>query len=518
MAASGSPVSDGVERRGVGPSAAVVVCATAVFLFLALVHAGAPSLWNDEVMSVSFARRSWYGLLHGAASDRVHPPFFYALLKVWIRIGGERTLWLRLLPISAATAAILAAARLCRELGLSRRASAIGLSLAATSGYLVYYAQELRPYALLLLTSVLSTLAFVRVLDAAASGRRAWIGLALANTLLVYSHYFGWLVVGTEGLWLVISRRDRERLPRFLASSLVPVLAFAPWAWLVSREIGKGSGLSGNLAGLTRPGPAALPRFYAGLLGPERAVAIAPQLLAGALLLAAILGLAVRARKSPPEHVSRTSLGLLAAFAFIPPAAALLVSLLVRPVFHPRYLVEAAVPFLLLGGAAAAEPARWRLAVTAAAAACCLWSAADQLAGTSRIAWGDLVTSMEASDSASASASGSRCSGVAASAPVYALGEGAPRPVGYYLEKAGSRRTVIPVRSVAEVGPGPGWLAFHSGSELEGVAYWSAASPASVRSALEAKGLRILCEEESGPARRRGVLLGFAPATGGSGS
>jgi len=503
-----SPVSDGGERGGAGPSRGVIAGATAIFLLLALVHAGAPSLWNDEVMSVSFARRSWYGLLHGAASDRVHPPLFYALLKIWIRIGGERTLWLRLLPISAAVAAIPAAARLCRELRLSRSASAIGLALAATSGYLVYYAQELRPYALLLLASTLSTLAFVGALGAGGDGRRAWIGLALANTLLVYSHYFGWLVVGTEGLWLLISRRDRGRLPRFLGASVVPVLAFAPWAWLVSREIGRGSGLSGNLAGLTRPGPSALPRFYAGLLGPERAVVAAPQLVAGAFLLAAMLLLAVRVRKSLPEHASRMSLGLLAAFAFVPPAAAFLVSLLVRPVFHPRYLVEAAVPFLLLAGAAAAEPPRWRLVVTATAVACCVWSAADQLAGTSRIAWGDLVTSMQAS--------ASRCSGDAASAPVYALGEAAPRPVGYYLERAGSRRTVIPVASVAEVGAGPGWLAFHAGSELEGVAYWSAASPASVRAALEAKGLRVLCEQETGTARRRGVLVAFAPAAGGS--
>jgi hypothetical protein len=174
-----------------------------------------------------------------------------------------------------------------------------------------------------------------------------------------------------------------------------------------------------------------------------------------------------------------------------------------RPVFHPRYLVEAAVPSLLLAGAGLSSlsfPGA-RVAV-AAALACAVWAAADQLARPTRIAWGDLVSSMQ----------GDSCAAADPAATVYALGDAAPRPVGYYLERRRSPQRVVPIASVDEIASGPGWIAFHSGSELEGIAYWSPTSPQAVRAALEKRGLRVLCEQSSGPSRRQGSLVAFAPA------
>jgi hypothetical protein len=502
MAASSSPQITGEDRLAAGPNPFALFAALAVFLLLALWRAAAPTLWNDEVMSVSFARRSWYGLLHGAASDRVHPPLFYSLLKAWIRLGGESPLWLRLLPIATGAAAIPAAAWLCRELRLSRAASAIGLLLVASSGYVVYYGQELRPYALLLLASTLSIAAFTRALSTPADAAGAWLGLALANTLLVYSHYYGWLVVGTQGLWILL--RERRRLARFLVSCAAPVLAFAPWALLVAREMRRGRGLAGNLAGLAVPGPGALPRFYAGLVGPYRAAPVAAQYAAAAVVLVVpAVWLAIRSLRRRPAAVRPPGAGILAAFALVPPAAAVLVSVLVRPVFHPRYLVEAAVPSLLLAGAGLADlpsPGA-RAAFAGAAGACVLWAAADQLARPTRIAWGDLVASRRSS-----------CAGADPAAPVYALGDAAPRPVGYYLEREGPARRVVPIASLDEIAPSTGWLAFHSGEDLEGIAYWSAERPETIRAALEKRGLRVVCEQSSGTERRRGTLFAFAPA------
>jgi len=495
------------DDRAAGPGLPAAAAATVVFLVLALWRAGAPTLWNDEVMSVSFARRSWYGLFHGAASDRVHPPLFYALLKIWIRIGGEGALWLRLLPVSIAAAAVCASGWLCRNIGLSRRASALGLFLCATSGYLVYYGQELRPYPLLLLASTLSTAFFAATaVGGAERPARSWVALALANTLLVYSHYFGWLVVGTQGLWLLLC--DRRRVGRFVLSCAVPVVAFAPWAWLVSRQLHRGGGLTGNLAGLSIPGPAALASFYAGLLGPYRSAPVAAQLAAGALALAGVAVFAVRrARGGSDADAPAPAPGFLSAFAFAPPAVAFLFSVLLRPVFHPRYLIEAAVPALLLAGAALASfpPGSARLVAAGAAVACCAWGAAGTLAEPTRIAWGDLVVAVR----------DPRCAAANPGATIYALGEGTPRPVAYYVERARISRPVLQVLSLDEIRPRAGWLAFHAGAELEGISYWSAATPESVRAALARNGLRVLCEQSSGPARRRGVLVAFAPAGGG---
>ena len=58
----------------------------------------ATCLWFDEIFSVHAARHPWGGLWSFAAADLIHPPLFYALLKLWAAAGGESLHWLRLFP------------------------------------------------------------------------------------------------------------------------------------------------------------------------------------------------------------------------------------------------------------------------------------------------------------------------------------------------------------------------------------------------------------------------------------
>ena len=502
MAASNASGPRAGEPAARGPGAAAVLGALAVFLVLALWRANAPTLWNDEVMSVAFARRSWYGLLRGAASDRVHPPLFYALLKIWIRIGGEGALWLRLLPICTAAAAIPLVGRLCRELGVSRRSSTIGLLIASTSGYLVYYAQELRPYALFLFSSTLSLLVFARAISEDGEKTRSWLWLIPANTLLVYSHYYGWLLLGAEGLWLLL--RARRRLGTFLPASLVPVAAFAPWAWLVRQGFERGRGLAGNLAGLREPGATSLLGFFGGLVGPYRPGMNSMRPAVGVALLLVSLALLIPAALGRTPRIDLRAAEFLALFALVPPLISFAVSVWIRPVFHPRYLIESAVPAILLTAIAvtALESRAARVALTATALVWCALGAVDGLTRPSRIAWGSLVSGMRRAE----------CAMPDGGAPVYTLGKAALRPVTYYVSRFGPPRKVIPIGATGEIPMAPGWLAFHSGSALTGDIFWSEASAGAIRSELSAHGLRIVCEAASGPPEKQGVLVGFAPA------
>jgi len=58
----------------------------------------ATCLWFDEIFSVHAARHPWGGPWSFAAADLIHPPLFYALLKLWAAAGGESLHWLRLFP------------------------------------------------------------------------------------------------------------------------------------------------------------------------------------------------------------------------------------------------------------------------------------------------------------------------------------------------------------------------------------------------------------------------------------
>src|SRR2546430_2026610 len=101
-------------------------------------------LWFDEIFSVHAARHSWRELFSFVAADVVHPPLFYALLKIWIAAGGESLVWLRLFPFLISVAAIVPLMLLCRALQLNAAETNLALLLLAVNGYLIKYAQDWR--------------------------------------------------------------------------------------------------------------------------------------------------------------------------------------------------------------------------------------------------------------------------------------------------------------------------------------------------------------------------------------
>src|SRR6185312_14995709 len=121
---------------------------------------------------VHAAHHGWAELLRFAAADIIHPPLFYMLLKIWIALGGESLLWLRLLPALFSIAAILPFLLLCRELNLKQAERDLALLLLAVNGYLIKYAQELRMYSLLMFLSVGSLWIFVKFFKAEQGSRK----------------------------------------------------------------------------------------------------------------------------------------------------------------------------------------------------------------------------------------------------------------------------------------------------------------------------------------------------------
>src|SRR6266852_1795084 len=104
-------------ERPLVPGLTIVCLALVVALFVAarLWHLTTSCLWFDEIFSVHAARHGWTDMLRFVAADIIHPPLFYALLKVWIALGGESLLWLRLFPALTSIATMFPFLLLCRE-------------------------------------------------------------------------------------------------------------------------------------------------------------------------------------------------------------------------------------------------------------------------------------------------------------------------------------------------------------------------------------------------------------------
>src|SRR5215213_2680819 len=209
------------------PHPAIILSLVALYVAARLWRLTASCLWFDEIFSVHAARHTWAGLWHFAAADLIHPPLFYALLKLWAAAGGESLQWLRLFPALAAIVALVPFLLLARGLRLGAQETTLALLLAAANGYLVKYAQELRMYSLLLLLTLTSLWLFVRLLDSARAPRGLLFALFFADLLLVYTHYYGWLVVACEAALLAYA--DRRKLRAFLLVCAGLLLCFAPW-------------------------------------------------------------------------------------------------------------------------------------------------------------------------------------------------------------------------------------------------------------------------------------------------
>lgn len=255
MAVERERVGEGGRDR-FGPREAAV-CALLVGLFVGVRvwRLDASCLWFDEVFSVHAARHGWGGLLEFVALDLIHPPLFYLLLKVWVAlVGGEAVWWLRLFAALAETAAVAPFLLLCRELGVRGGGVVrLALLLLAVNGYLIQHAQQLRMYGLLLFFALCSLWLFARFWGAEerSGGWGAAFALFVANLLLVYTHYFGWLLVGLEGVFLVVW--GRGKLKAFAVSLVALGVCFSPWVWLVWRAAGEGAGLAQNIGWTARP-------------------------------------------------------------------------------------------------------------------------------------------------------------------------------------------------------------------------------------------------------------------------
>lgn len=323
-------------------------------------------LWFDEIFSVHAAEHSWDSILNFVALDLIHPPLFYAVLKIWIAAGGESLFWLRTLPVIFSIIAVLPFFLLCRELRIGYWTSAMAFFLIAVNGSLIKYAQEVRMYSMLMCISLFSIWLFSRYLNKGIG----IVALTLVNVALVYTHYFGWLVVMSEVAAILALQRIKWR--PIVAMMLVSVVCFTPWLIAVIYAASSGSQLSQNIGWMQRPGILSLVQLALNLvepfyfpvtsLDPSSVYRISIPL----LLIFVVTFVLFLSRVSSIGEKQRSTIKLLILFGIVPIVLALLASwILPYSVWGTRHLVIVYVPFLLLTSTSVTYFSNYRLAACA---------------------------------------------------------------------------------------------------------------------------------------------------------
>lgn len=227
---------------------AAIVALFAAYVAFRFWRLTASCLWFDEIFSVHAASRPWSSILGFVAQDLIHPPLFYILLKLWTMVGGEGLLWVRMFPFAFAAVALIPLYFLARDLRLRTPQTILAIAFIASSGTLIKYAQEVRMYSVVICVSLFSIWLFVRFFYL---GKNIWI-LTAVNAVLIYTHYFGWLLVLSEVIVIVALQRIKIRQMLIMLGILIA--AAAPWVIYVYEVSVTTTGLAQNIGWIGAPG------------------------------------------------------------------------------------------------------------------------------------------------------------------------------------------------------------------------------------------------------------------------
>lgn len=338
-----------MNRYGrIGTAAIVALCvAFAALRFWRLLDS---CLWFDEIFSVHAATEPWSRILGFVADDVIHPPLFYILLKIWILVGGDGLISVRLFPFVFSVATLVPFLYLCRDLKLRASQVILGLTFLAANGALIKYAQEVRMYSVVILLATFSVWLFVRFFYL---GKNIWL-LTIVNTLLVYTHYFGWLVIVAEIVAIIALQRIKIR--QIAISFGISFVSFAPWLIAVVVAASNSTGLGQNIGWINAPRVADVLNLVLDLVDPFyfQASNIEPAsmfVFSLPILLVLFAGAAVYfAEWQKIAEDDRTRLLLAAVLGIVPVVTAFVVSwALPYSIWGTRHLIIVFVPLAIAG-------------------------------------------------------------------------------------------------------------------------------------------------------------------------
>ena len=339
---------------------------------LRLYQLGGESLWYDEIVSVYLARKSIPEMIAHTAGD-IHPPGYYLLLHLWQSLTHPTAVhgleFLFAWPSLVAGMLILVLIYALGRRLLDPSIALVALWLGALNPFQLWYSQEVRMYTVGAALGLLGLWALLKFLD----GRRRLVWLTLyvlcAAAGLYTLYYFAFLLVALNiialGLiWLGGSRPPHatqhaaRNTLHWLAAQVAVFLLWSPWLPIFQRQV-------------TDPPvpPWRTPWLSVGDFAQSLAETLAapwtgqsppgaaywPWAIVGAAVLVAFCGWTLR-----QDAARRRAGATLLAYAVLPTAMLYVMTLVVTPIYHVRYLFIFAPPFLLMTACVVVAIYRWR--------------------------------------------------------------------------------------------------------------------------------------------------------------
>ncbi len=191
----------------------------------------AQSLWRDEVDSLIFATRPLAQVLANFTRPGENGPLYFLLLRPWLLLVGQSAYALR---FPSALMGVLAVALLYvwgRRL-FSPTLGLVAALLLAVNPYHLWYSQEAKMYALLVVMTLAALWAFAQALARGKAWR--WLVWLILTSACFYIHVLGVFVIPLQLVWFLLTPRWRSAWRGYvlaLAALILPYIPLIWWQW-----------------------------------------------------------------------------------------------------------------------------------------------------------------------------------------------------------------------------------------------------------------------------------------------
>ncbi len=315
---------------------------TALGIFLRFWEIGRDNLWNDEMLSVKYAKLPVHETIYQLNKYSAHPPLYFWLLHLWMWLFGTSESAIRSLGAVFGIITIPLVYLVGKQI-FNWRTGLIAAFLFTINPFQIRYAQEARAYTLLVFVALLTLLAlynYVAAKNSKKPTRKFIYFYSISNLLLVNTHIYGALiwVANKVAALIVLSKQKRAT---WLKAEIIPFLGLAALAPMYCNQISN----TDHYNWLPKISQIKFLEFFADVPGSY-------------CLLAIFLAPVIFLFSKRSERSNKKTLALLAWIIFVP-----LVSFLItiyQPIFHPRYFIASGVGFIILAAAGFDSIIKWQ--------------------------------------------------------------------------------------------------------------------------------------------------------------